>query len=383
MLMAQLYGAGYLSAKSYKWLMEVQGLMEKKEYNLALDSLSKLETVTKERAYDLAFIHQTFGYIYLEMDKPVFATHRFEQALALELLPKPQTLNILQNLGALYMQEEAYGKAVAVLQQWLDLAETKKGEIYITLAIALARLERDDEALQAARKAVALAKTPKEEWYRLLAALYFRTGDEGGMVATLKQMVTFFGAKKSYLDQLFSVYMKQEAYADALAVRELAYKKGFIATETGYRSLAMLYAYGQNPLAAATVMHDGIENGTVEKNEANLKTLYEYLITAKEHAAAINYLEQAAALSKDGALQLQLGQLLFESESYAKAAGAIETALKRGGLKHPEEARLLLGAAYYEAGERAKALDAFIMLETSPSKRETARSWIRFLQNLD
>ncbi len=378
----QLYAGGVLSTKTYKWLTEVQVLMEKKEYNLALDSLSKLETVTKGRPYDMAFIHQTFGYIYLDMEKPGFAKRRFEQALAGDLLPTVQTLNILQNLAALQMQEEHYAKAADLLERWLELAEKKSAPIYITLAIARAQLDQNIRALKAAEKAIALAKTPREEWYKLLSALYYKTGDEAGMIRTLKTMVALFGPKKPYLDQLFALYMQREAYTDALAVQELAYQNGHVTTESEFLRLAMLYGYNGTPLAAAEVIIAGLEQKIVSENETNLKQVYEYLVTAREQTRAIGYLKKAAALSETGMLDLQLAQLLFDAEAYDEAAAAIKRALEKGGIKRPEEAYLLQGVAYYEANRMEEAKAVFKHLESFPSKAKTARSWIEYLENL-
>lgn len=381
-LLIELHAAGMLSGKTYKWLLEVQALMEKKEYNLALDSLSKLETVSKNRPYDMAYIHQTFGYIYLEIEKPGFAVKRFKQALQGEQLPVVQTLNILQNLAALHMQEERYQDAVDSLEQWLKLSEQKKPEIYITLAIALAQLGQNSSALQAAKSAVSLSKAAKEEWYRLLIALYHKCGDDAGMTETLKTAVRLFGPKKSYLDQLFGIYMKQEAYADALVIQELAYKNGFVTSEEEIRRLAMLYAYNKTPLDAATVMERGLKSGVVDGNEANLTTLYEYFVTARESERAMAYLAKAAKLAQDGMLYLQLAQMLFEAERYLEAADTITKALEKGGLKRPEEAHLLQGVAYYEGGKPEKAKACFKRLEEFPHKQESAASWLRYLNSL-
>ena len=280
------------------------------------------------------------------------------------------------------MQGERYALAVTVLERWLALSEEKKPEIYITLAIAHAQLEQNRKALQAAKTAVALAKEPKEEWYKLLIALFYRCEDETGMIGALKTAVELFGPRKTYLEQLFGLYMKREAYEDALAVQELIYKNGEVTGEEEYRRLAMLYAYHGTPLDAAVVMEAGIKAGAVKADEGNFKSIYEYFVTAREPVRAIYYLSQAANLSKEGKLHLQLAQLLFESEQYLEAAKAIGTALKKGGLNRPEEAHLLQGVAYYEAGKFEEAKECFRALQAFPEKRKTAESWLNYLNNL-
>ena len=202
------------------------------------------------------------------------------------------------------------------------------------------------------------------------------------MIVALKTAVELFGPKKSYLEQLFGLYMKQESYKDALAVQELIYKKGYLESEEEYRRLAMLYAYNGTPLDAAMIMESGIKSGTVAADEANLKSVYEYFVTAREPLRAIYYLSRAAELSKDGKLHLQLAQLLFEAEQYLESAKAIATALKKGGLSRPEDALMLQGVAYYEAGKTEEAKACFRKLEAFPKKRKSAESWLTYLNNL-
>jgi tetratricopeptide (TPR) repeat protein len=81
-------------------------------------------------------------------------------------------------------------------------------------------------------------------------------------------------------------------------------------------------------------------------------------------------------------LYLQHAQLLFDAERYIEAAKVIGKALKKGGLKHPEEAYLLQGVAYYEGGKPDKAKACFKRLKQFPHKEKTAASWLRYLESL-
>jgi tetratricopeptide (TPR) repeat protein len=178
--------------------------------------------------------------------------------------------------------------------------------------------------------------------------------------------------------------MKQERWAEALAVWEMAYRNGFFESAASYLQLASLYAHAAVPHEAAAVLITGIKRSVLPQNETNLKTLYEYLFQAKEHEAALKYLQKAADLSPKGVLKLHVARLLFELERYAEAAAAIEAAFEKGEIVHPEEARLLLGVAYYEAGEREKAQRVFERLAREvPEKAKTAREWLAFLKSLE
>jgi hypothetical protein len=53
----------------------------------------------------------------------------------------------------------------------------------------------------------------------------------------------------------------------------------------------------------------------------------------------------------------------------------MEAAIAKGGLDHPDQAQLHLGVAYYIAGQKAKALQAFRAVKGDDGSADLARLW--------
>ncbi len=375
-----LWGAGQLSPGVYRELTEIQKLIEGKKSDEAAKRIDELLAET-QGDYNLAFIYQAQGYLYLESDQPAKAKASFEKVLTLKALEGSAYLNILQNLGALCIQDGEYEKGIDYLLRWLKEAPKPSAGVHITLATAYVKLEKTATALEHAKTAVALATEPKEPWYRLLSALYYQNGQLDNAVTTLEKTVEFFGVKKDYLTQLFGILMQQEKQAKALAVWALAYRSGLLESKEEYEQLAMLHGSHGVPLDAAKILVEGMQKGILPKDLEHLRLTYEYFLGAKEYESAKTYLAQAAELSEKGELYLQYGQLLFEAEAYAEAAQAFENALKKGKIKHVADTWMLLGISYYEAGNDKESKRAFTQAEGFEKSRASAKSWINFLQS--
>jgi hypothetical protein len=54
----------------------------------------------------------------------------------------------------------------------------------------------------------------------------------------------------------------------------------------------------------------------------------------------------------------------------------MEQGLRKGGLKHPDEARLHLGYAYHLAGQNQKAIRVFKTVHGADGAASLARLWI-------
>ncbi len=53
----------------------------------------------------------------------------------------------------------------------------------------------------------------------------------------------------------------------------------------------------------------------------------------------------------------------------------MEQGIKKGGLRRPEDAKLHLGIAYLQAGQKAKALQTFKTVGGTDGAAELARLW--------
>jgi hypothetical protein len=54
----------------------------------------------------------------------------------------------------------------------------------------------------------------------------------------------------------------------------------------------------------------------------------------------------------------------------------MDAAIAKGGIDHPDQAQLHLGEAYYIAGDKARAVQAFRAVKGTDGSADLARLWV-------
>jgi tetratricopeptide (TPR) repeat protein len=83
-----------------------------------------------------------------------------------------------------------------------------------------------------------------------------------------------------------------------------------------------------------------------------------------------------AALAKSGLAWIKLGDAFASYRQYEKAVAAYEAGMKKGGIDHPDDARLHLGVALLRSGDRAQAKKALGAVAGRDGARELASLWL-------
>ena len=100
---------------------------------------------------------------------------------------------------------------------------------------------------------------------------------------------------------------------------------------------------------------------------------------AREGAKSIPMMEQAAAKSDEGELYVRLGNVYLDGDQFAKAADSVTKGLEKGGVKRPDQARLVLGMAYFNLGEYGKARKAFRDAGKDERSEKYSKQWITYV----
>ncbi len=131
--------------------------------------------------------------------------------------------------------------------------------------------------------------------------------------------------------------------------------------------LAILAGYGAEALS---VVNQGFNSGVLGKGADAGRS--ERLRSLATKAAAQ---PQPAAAAGNGAALVETGFNEALSGKSQQGIALIETGLAKGGLADPDEARLHLGIAYYLAGQKGKALNAFDAVAGNGEAATLARLW--------
>ena len=132
---------------------------------------------------------------------------------------------------------------------------------------------------------------------------------------------------------------------------------------------------------AAKIMDKGLKDGSIEGKSKNWEILGNAYRQAQEVEKAIPAMEKAASKSDSGELYSRLGNVYLDGDQYKKAIDAINKGLKRGGIKRPDQSRLVLGMAYFNDKQYSRAKEAFKAAGRDERSEKYASQWLKYLNS--
>ncbi len=367
-----------VSKRAYKRLTKAQELLEAEEYEETLEIMERMRDRSWPTEYERALSWQITGQVHAAKDDLPRATKAFGKCLSLNALPDEAELDVLFNLGQLYVALEKYNKAAAVLHKWARQAKNPTPQSCFIVAWAFGQDKQFKKALSYALHAIDGVEEPCEAWLNFLLSIRFELGHKKEVVKILKRLIATF-PKKAYWLQLSGVYGELGQDEKALAVMEIAHRQGLLTQESELSNLAKLYMLQAVPLKAAQLLEEAMQQGTVPKTAESMDLLANAWLQAREHEKALPLMQEAASLSDSGELYLALAQLHVRTEDWKGAAEAAQKALDKGGLASPGDAHLVLGIAHVKTGRRSAAHAALSQAEQFDATQSAAREWLDVL----
>lgn len=371
----------------YEKLAEAQAAAEAKDFNAAaqvLDGMIAGEGRKGLNSYELANVYNLYAFIHYSREDYVKALRAYEQVVAQPEIPLAMEVNTRYTIAQLYFVQEKWQQGIDALLKWFDMTEAPNANAYVLLAQGYYQTKDYDKALANVRKAIAMYEAkgniPKEQWYNLARFLYFEKGDTDNTVAVLEQLLKHY-PKKQYWVQLSHMYGEQKKDKKQLAAMETAYVQDMLDKSTELVTMAYLYLNAEVPYKAARVMDKGLKADTIEAKSKNWELVGNAWRQAQEIDEAIPAMERAAATSDDGELYTRLGNIYLDGEQFEKAVSALSKGLKRGGVRRPDTAQLVLGMAYFNLGEYDKARTAFKQAGRDERSAKYAEQWIRYMES--
>jgi tetratricopeptide (TPR) repeat protein len=161
----------------------------------------------------------------------------------------------------------------------------------------------------------------------------------------------------------------------------MLYEHGNLKKESQLLNLANLYLLHNAPYKTAKILDKEIKNKTIQTNNKNLRLLSQAWYQAKEDEESIPPLKKAAALSKDGELNIRLAQSYLNLEKWKDAVAALKAGLAKGGIKRQDTANIMLGHALFELHKYEASINAFEKARIDNRSRKTANQWITYIQS--
>jgi len=374
-----------LRNKVYERLAEAQGLAEAKDYAGAAAILNDMIAEDGKRAlnsYELANVYNLFAFLSYATEDYAQSLRYYEQVIAQPDIPLAMEINTRFTIAQLYFVQEKWQQGIDALLVWFDLSEKPNAGAYVLLAQGYYQVKNFDLALKNVETAIdmheAEGKLPKEQWYNLARFLYFDKEDFDSALDVLNTLIIYY-PKKQYWVQASHLYGEKKEEQKQLALMEAAYEQGFLDRSSELVTMSYLYLNAEVPYFAASVIEKGFDDELVDDKSKNYELAGSAWAQAREVAKSIPMMEKAAAKSDEGELYVRLGNVYLDGDQFAKAADSVSKGLKKGGVKRPDQARLVLGMAYFNLGEYNKARKAFRDAGKDERSEKYAKQWISYV----
>lgn len=343
--------------------------------------------------FELATAYEMRGTFKVQIKDYNGALADLERSLSYNALNQDRQRQIRYYIAQLYFQEERYSEAARYLQEYINFqinsGQNVSAQTYYLLAASYSSMEDWRSARRPMEQAIAKSTERKQNWYELLSAIYYNSGDESARGDLLVTMIGYWPNNKLYWEQLAGAYSQAGREADAAAVLELAYRNGLLTDPVKIVALIQYWSLLENPYRGGQLLEKEMAAGNIPSTQENLELLAQLWNLSREQKKAAEALTKAAAIAPTGELYYRLGQVYFADEQWAKAEETLRTAINRGGLtsKQTGDAWLLIGNAIYNVDtesnvQRNKAIQAWSTARNYSTSRTAANGWIEYVRSI-
>jgi hypothetical protein len=372
-----------LGKKVYEAITEANELVDKEDYAGARQVLDKVKSMPKLTPYETAQLYSFYGFLYFNSEQYSQAVQAYETVLKQPELPEGLQRQTYKTLAQLMFVTEKYSRAIEIANEYMAAAG-EDPEMYALIGTAYYQMEQNSKIIEPVEKAISLAKerdiSPKEQWWLLLRVAYWEKEDFRKVREILETLVVGW-PKKEYWTQLSGIYYELKDEPRQLAAYEAAFDQGLLERSAELVQMAQLFMQAEVPFKGAKVLEMGIADGSIEKNERNLRLLSQAWQLAQEDRKAVGPLQEAAKLSDDGDLYARLATSYLNLSEYKNCIDASRKGIDKGGLKYPGNTWLVLGMCQFESKALKSAKSSFQSAAKFEKSAKNARSWITYVDN--
>ena len=366
-----------------KPLQAAQELLKQKKGKDALAKVRETESVSDKTAHEVFLIDQVRGQAAALAGEAAVAARSFEAVANSPSIAEREKLQFLAAAAGQYYSAKDYAKSADLAGRYFKDGGSDKAlrtlqiqAFYLGGNFAQAAKELQAE-IQADEQA---GKAPTEERLQLLSSAYQKQQNSAGYAGALEKLVAYH-PKPDYWLAVIHGMTSRPGFPDRLSldVSRLKLATATMRNANEYVEAAQLCLQAGFPAEAKKFIDAGYAAGLLgagpdADRHKRLKDL-----AAKNLAEDTKTLGQGDAQlvsAKDGSALLNSGFNYVLHGRADKGLGMMESGLTKGGMKHPEDARLRLGYAYYLAGQSQKAIQSFKKAQEAESAAALARLWV-------
>ncbi len=366
-----------------KPLQAVQALMKDRKFKDALAKLKEAEAIPNRTPYENFIIDQLRGSAAANDGQDDVAVASYESVVASGRLPPADQLKIEAAIAVTYYSKlKNYTKSASWATRYLKDGGTDPsmqdviinsyylGGEYTSAAAELKKLIDADEAA---------GRTPSEQHLLLMLTCAQKLKDGASSSSALEKLLLSY-PKKEYWDQAISHLVHKASFAERLDLDllRLRFALGDFKRESDYMDMGQLALEAGFPIEAKKIVDQGFTAGVLGKGaDAERHKRLQALINkeATEDLKAIGTGDVDAEKAKTGDGLVNAGYNYVLNGKFEKGLALMDQGIKKGGLRHPEDAKLHLGVALFLAGDKAKAVSVLKGVTGSDGAGDIAHLW--------
>lgn len=305
------------------------------------------------------------------------AANSFEKLLDSGKLSANERSQFSEGLVGIYMRAGDLNKANATILKLLKNGNDPKLRAYLMQNYYkqgnVAALEQE---LRNAEKSGRLS----EDELGMLANIQLKKNDKLGYVNTIEKLASNY-PKAQYWNDLLNRVQGKPGFSGRLMVDvyRLKLANNLMKKPSEFMEMAQLVLQAKAPAEALKVIDKGYKagalgTGTDAARHQRLKDLAEKNLAEQNKGVAALEAEYTAA--KDNDALVGLGYALVQAGQADKGLKMMESAIKAGGLRYADEAKLRLGEAYAAAGKKQQAINTLKTVSGKEGTADLARYWI-------
>ena len=379
-----------ISESIFKKLGTAQEFMDAKDYAGAEVFLrDMLNRSKKYNGNELGNIHNMLGYIAFLKEDYKGAIYAYEQVLAQgEDITEGLEVTTLYTVAQLSFVAENYQAALDYMETWISKAENPGPEPRIFMGQVYYQMKDYPNALEQIQSGIRIAQDRgtkvKENWWALVAFLFYEKEDFQGYTDTMKILVRDF-PKRDYWIRLAGIYGQEGQEQLQLNTLQAAHAGDYFETKTDFTNLAGLLMQREAPYKAAKVLKEGLDREIVDRDARNLQSYGQAWQLAQEVDEAIPVFEEAAELSDDGKIFERLAYLYMEDDQHKRCVSSADGALDKGGLRKLQTMHVVKGMCLYNQNKLKSARSSFVSCRAESRKDKDTNNvricaqWITFI----
>ncbi|CAB3965288.1 tetratricopeptide repeat family protein [Burkholderia aenigmatica] len=354
-----------------KPLAAAQELYRAHKYRDALGKIAQAAAVPNRTPYETYMVEEMRGAAAMAAGDSGTAAQAYESVLNSGRLSGEDEQRTTAALAGIYFQQKNYPLAIRIAQRYLK-AGGSDPEMR-TLLTQSYYLSNDCAPLVSQLKASTDAQAngghaPDEGQLQMLATCAQKVKDGNAYRGALGLLVAYHPSP-AYWDEMVTAIRGNPGYLPSLDldIYRLRRATGSLASANAYMEMTQLALVAGSPVEGKQVIDQGFASGVLGKDaqadrEKRLQTL------AAKRA-------QSGGDAATPAAPIDAGMNLVFAGHAQQGLPMMEQAIAKGGIEHPDAARLRLGEAYYVAGQKARAVQVLRTVKGGDGSGDLARLW--------